>query len=525
MCARKKEKHDNVMLLSMSSLPNPKYNTYTIKEGDVDLYFKSITQMEPHTKYVLYKLATMNETLDRVVILESDKARTDMPEGWGGETATTVYKKRIEAYRDGLEEDTIVPGKEDTRPDLSETALPLIDNHSIYMGSKKPEIIPINLEDPVYYWHAVNAIRHGSSETVTIKSHKTIHLYMDMQGGDRNTISQMNAIVELLGRQGVRVMGRYANDFARDKVVHTIRDASAEYRTYDIISAMDAFSRYGWGDSLKEYFKDKTEKDSKEERLIGFIDNASSAISKCDPDGFDNAIDEIGKLGEEFRNPGVITEMDVVYRDIEEDYRVLYEAKYRYVEQIRWCLDKKFLQQALTIFEAKMPHEFVYSGMIYYLKEDASEQERRDFLSKCADIYDRLDAKDHYRMKDLTHYLIKDYCVDRNQAGSNWFQDPENLLHFGVDSNNRKWMLNLVEGYRELCGLRNNMNHAGARKHREDGFFSYMHETHKNDHIWKAKNNKDKNYEKLIRNYLNNWVDLAESEELSGLRGRTLDLS
>ena len=93
-----------------------------------------------------------------------------------------------------------------------------------------------------------------------------------------------------------------------------------------------------------------------------------------------------------------------------------------------------------------------------------------------------------------------------------------------MDSNNRKWMLNLVEGYRELCGLRNNMNHAGARKHREDGFFSYMHETHKNDHIWKAKNNKDKNYEKLIRNYLNNWVDLAESEELSGLRGRTLDL-
>ena len=76
MCARKKDKHDNVILISMSILPAaPKYNTYQIKGKGVDLYFKSITQMEPHTKYVLYKLASVNETLDRIVILESKQAR------------------------------------------------------------------------------------------------------------------------------------------------------------------------------------------------------------------------------------------------------------------------------------------------------------------------------------------------------------------------------------------------------------------------------------------------------------------
>lgn len=524
MCARKKNKHDNVILISMSTLPRaPKYNTYTIKENGVNLYFKSITQMEPHTKYVLYKLASVSETLDRIVILESKEAREIRPNGWGGDTATTVFKKRIEAYRNGSEADVVKPGEEDPLPLLVENPLPAASDRSLYADNSKPEIITVDLNDPVYFWHAVNAIRNGSLESA---SRRTIHLYMDMQGGDRNTISQMNAIVALLGRQGVTVMGRYANDFVFTKDLHTIRDASAEYRTYDLISAMDSFSRYGWGDSLKEFFEGRTKKDSKEEKLIDFIDKASTAISRCNPDSFDEAIDEIGKLDEDFKQPDVITEMDVVYMDIEEDYRALYKAEYRYVEQILWCLNKKFLQQALTIFEAKMPHEFVYSGMIYYLKDDASEQERKDFLMKCERIYEGLEEKDHYRMKDLTHYLIKDYCVDLScKDNKNWFQDPENLLHFGVDSRHENQMLNLIKDYRDLCSLRNRMNHAGAGKHAEGGFFSYMHEKHHDDYNWKDRNNRTTDYENRIRNYLNRWLSVANSKELSEIRGKTLDLS
>lgn len=524
MCARKKDKHDNVILISMSILPAaPKYNTYQIKGKGVDLYFKSITQMEPHTKYVLYKLASVNETLDRIVILESKQARELRPKVWGGDTATTVFKKRIEAYLDGSEADVVKPDLEDSQPTLVESELPSAGDCNLYTDNSKPEIITVDLNDPVYFWHAVNAIRNGSRETA---SGRTIHLYMDMQGGDRNTISQMNAIVELLGRQGVTVMGRYANDFAYNKTLHTIRDASAEYRTYDLISAMDAFSRYGWGDSLKEFFEGKTRSGSREERLIDFIDKASTAISRCDPDGFDEAIDEIGKLGEEFRQPDAISEMDVVYRDIEEDYSTLYKAEFRYVEQILWCLNKKFLQQALTIFEAKMPHEFVYSGMIYYLKDDATEQERKDFLIKCESIYEGLEGKDHYRMKDLTHYLIKDYCVDLScKNDNNWFQDPENLLHFGVNSKRKNQMLNLIKDYRSIGGLRNKMNHAGAGRHAEGGFFSYMHKKHRDDYNWMERSNRATDYEKRIRDYLQRWLNLANSKDLAEIRGKTLDLS
>ena len=101
----KLEKNENVMLLVMSSLPKtPIVNTYQIEEDGKTSYFKSISQMEPHTKYVLYKLAESGEILHRIVILESKKARTEKPDNWGGETATGLYKKRLINYFGGSEE-------------------------------------------------------------------------------------------------------------------------------------------------------------------------------------------------------------------------------------------------------------------------------------------------------------------------------------------------------------------------------------------------------------------------------------
>src|SRR5699024_5626739 len=100
----------------------------------------------------------------------------------------------------------------------------------------------------------------------------------------------------------------------------------------------------------------------------------------CNADGFDKAVRRIesleseficieAKTGREQSQEENVSEMDVVYQDIYEDYKRLFKPEYRYVEQIRWCLDKQFLQQALTILEAKMPYEFIHSGLLYYLKK------------------------------------------------------------------------------------------------------------------------------------------------------------
>ena len=507
MNRRKKETddHENVMLLAMSTLPRvPKINTYQIKDENGErLYFKSISQMEPHTKYVLYKLAVRKERLDRIVILESAKAHSEIPQNWGDETATTLFLKRLHNYLGGSESiDVLV---QDTMEELEETAVDSEIYHNYF-----PDICRIDLESPVYFWYAVQAIRGNGAP---------VHLYMDMQGGDRNAVSQMNAIAELLVRQKVTIMGRFANDFEpkRQPPLHTIRDASREYRTYDLISAMDIFSRYGWGDKLQQYFQGNYPYDSRESRLVKAIKEASMAISRCNADGFDKAVRRIESLKSEFIHTGTeagrdqseeenVSEMDVVYQDIYEDYERLFDPEYRYVEQIRWCLDKQFLQQALTILEAKMPYEFVHSGLLYYLKKDGDKEK---FFETCEKMYFELDDRNHYLMKDLNHYLIKYYCKEYCKESKSYiFVDPYNLLSFGLGEKRKKEVYILLNKYRSLCGLRNQINHAAVGEHDPNGFFCHMKRKYEKDANWKKQKNAQ--YEKKIRDFLNQWEQLAK---------------
>ena len=510
----------------MSTLPpQPQFNTYRIKEGSSEWIFKGISQMEAHTKYVICKLAASGMVLNRIVILESEKARTQKPANWEGETATSFFKKRMTGFFDGS---VVNPFKiNDPLESLVETTLRNIGKLRNIDTDVLPEIITIDLEDSVYFWKAVNAILGKTDAPFSDKaSDVKVNLYMDMQGGDRNTISQMNAIVELLSKQGVTVQGRYANDFIPNRIppLHTIREASEEYRTYDLISAMDAFTRYGWGDSLDEFFQGRVRDNSKESKLIKAIKQASSAISKCNADGFDDAVRKIEKLKSEFKGSEKVTQMDVVFQDIQDDYAPLFGAVHRYVSQIRWCLDKKFMQQALTIFEAKMPYEFILSGLLYYKTSDATKKDRDNFLKKCEQLYQDLPGKEHYRMKDLNHYLIKDYCNGYDSSSNkSYFKDPEHLLHFGLGNGRKDEVIALLNKYRNLCGLRNQMNHAITGNHNKNGFYEYMKSRHPYDKTWK--DSKGADYEQQIRNYLDEWETLADDSGLSALRGRILDLS
>lgn len=514
----RKTKHENVMLLAMSTLPQvPKVNTYQFNEGEDTVYFKSFSQMEPHTKYVLYMLASKGEKLNRIVILESNKVRTEHLNQWGNETATTLFEKRIRNYLGVSESVNIF--LEDQLENYQETLVDL----KLYQDYF-PEIYKINLENPVYFWYAVQAIRGDG---------KPVHLYMDMQGGDRNAVSQMNAIAELLVRQKVSIKGRYANNFEpkQKEPLYTIRETGKEYRTYDLISAMDIFSRYGWGDKLQQYFQNNYQNNSKERILIEAIKDASTAISSCNPDGFDKAVRKIEMIQKEKEEkeissaagtsePETISEMDVVYQDIYQNYKPLLNQKYRYVAQIRWCLEKRFIQQALTIFEAKMPYEFIHSGLLYYLKKG---QDRKKFLEICENMYQNLEHKDRYLMKDLNHYLIKDYCKKYSKEKYKFiFIDPLNLFSFGLGDARKNEVYILLNKYRSLCSLRNQMNHATAREHNPNGFFCYMKKRYNEDSIWKEQENI--NYEKRIRNFLNEWEKLA-NQVPDDVRNQVEDMS
>ena len=491
------ESYDNVMLLTMSTLPSkPAMNTYKAVEGDREFIYKGISQLEPHTKHVITKLKESGERLNRIVILaspETRKTKEKYLETWHGETAISFFQQRIWEFLGA--ENHLDWSVEDSLEDKAEEVIP-----EDFYKDCLPEFVIVEMEDELFFWEAVQKILGNDRG-------RAIRLYMDMQGGDRNAVSQMNAIVTLLERQKVRICGRYANDYEPAKKLHNIREASAEYKTYELITAMEIFTAYGWGDKLENYFGKKRGA-SKETKLLKAISQASSAISMCNVDNFDNAVRKIADLREAFETSTEITQLSVVYENIKEEYEPLFDAKYRYVEQIRWCVKKNFIQQALTILEAKMPYEFVHSGLVYYFEKG---QDKNRFFAQCEEVYRKLQSgKNGYKMKDLNHYFVKYYKnTEKNIVKKYGLRDSEEIEK-------------CLENYKDICTMRNQINHASSSQPNEGGFFLFMKKKYSSDKNWRI--SPGRNYKKEILDFLKKWEELAEQVPQS-VRDKVIDLS
>lgn len=151
-------------------------------------------------------------------------------------------------------------------------------------------------EDNIIICHIQEGNESSLQEIVAaIRGNKNpdeIRLFIDMQGGNRWIISEMDAVVSLLTDKpilykaemrknvptrttDVKICGRYAVDFKRNNISSEIKDATGNYNTYTLVSAMTEFKRYGSGLSLVEYFKSR---DEKAKELAEIIDRASFAI-------------------------------------------------------------------------------------------------------------------------------------------------------------------------------------------------------------------------------------------------------
>lgn len=498
---RKIDLQENVLLLSMSTLyREPDVNTYHIKEDDKNWYFKGISQLEAHTKYVISKLKSMDKQLHRIVILESKETFTEKPEKWYGETAVSFYKKRINEFigveRGLLIECATLLEKEDEHKDLKETSVKY---------NKEILFCDIDISVDTYFWEAVESIRS--------KRDHEVNLYIDMQGGDRNTIAEMNAIVELLKEQNVNICGRYANDFAPGKKLHTIREVSKEYRTYDLITAMDVFKKYGWGKELVEYFKNE-ESTSRNKRLVDAIQKASAAISLCDVDRFDDAIQTIASLESEFTtNSQTRTQLDVVYEDIRRDYKPLINAEYRYIAQIEWCLEKNFIQQAITIFEAKMPYEYVNSGLIYYMTKEELKTKKDEFYNDCLNEYNTL-GNTKFKMLDLNHYIVKTDLRGKKL---------DKYKRIGMtNKRDRQKVIQSIIKYKDICNKRNSVNHVGSSKMSANGVAQHLKSNDPNNQCWKTV--ELDNITQEIRGFLYDWKKIADRVP-KNVKEKVVDLS
>lgn len=453
----------NIIFFSISTLPrvnkddDPSRNTYFSEEGGTVRYYKGISQLTPGTKHYLSVLADEKKHVDEVIIIASKEARNPIAE-YGGKSAVEIYEEEITAY--------IKHGKTEFDFSVNERGQKDETPYSgDYYNDGSPMLFKVICQEKDdYIWEIVNGLRDHLNNS-------SISLYLDMQGGNRNDLFSINAILELIrateisGGHTIDVAGRIATEYTPGNDMSRIVKVDDQYRTYDLLTAYQVFIRYGWGNDLANYFQNTEDED-----IAIAIRDVSDAIKFCDVDKFDNGLRKLGTMiGTHKRRND--SQLDYVIDEISKDFGKLLtdEKNMRYVHQIRWCLRKNFIQQAVTILEAKMPTEYVCNGIkSYCIDERKSEEVLLKFREMFEILRTRDNGRDKYKMKDINHYWIKDYGRDCRHNGIGF----ESMIKPIFKANREKTKENL-RTYSDICSnIRNRMNHAASTS--SPGIFNSM---------------------------------------------------
>lgn len=443
----------NVLIISMSTLKkNSKKNFYYVKDGEViESFYSGRYSMEPGTKHILNKLSKDNKKMNKIIMLITPEAKNtnNKPEN---ENAIEYYKEEIkrfvkegDVYSDLTEVDDFetklsVEYTSDEVDNLFEE-IELSDSNKLSYEAV-PEIVEKVLKES----------ENGDYE---------VRLFLDMQGGSRVSTFIVNAAVHMLQDDKIKLDSTYATLYNQDNKAHQLRDESLSNHVLDMVSGMDEFLNYGRAKKFKEYFayyKEKYKKGNKlaEEPIVKTICSISDAISICDIEGFYKGVDQLKVEIDKYYDE-VPDAKDAIFQafiqKIEKTYVGIWEKDRRAIDVMKWCLNKEWYQQALTVCEAKIPEQMIKEKVVYY---------DETFLTKFYNYY-LLNKGQLKHVKDSSIFVFKNYLYEFNgktRAKGSWkdlIEADELLSEYKGDEK----LYQVLLQYTKLAGLRNQINHVG----------------------------------------------------------------
>ena len=222
-----------------------------------------------------------------------------------------------------------------------------------------------------------NLIYKVIEEIRTLKKHyRNLNIHVDTHGGFRTSQEILNSALSLLQMEGIPIDPEniHAVDFIsqesikKNKEIPTTFFTSAK-DTFDImnfVSGIHECINYGQIKSL--HMLQNT--NPAEQEVQEHMQNIAEGIQLCDVDKFEKGLQSLSqalpKLNANenaIENAGYLTLFQGLIRDSYGD-RLLDNQHRRVVDEIKWCTEKGFIQQALTLLESKMPREILKNELL-----------------------------------------------------------------------------------------------------------------------------------------------------------------
>ena len=364
------DKHYNVLLLALSTFGknvNPNEFKY-IDENGVEADVTGRYQLDPVPKMlhnILYQ--KKHGTLDKIIMLCTSKTLEKIKEIPIG-TEKICNISPIDYFKDQV--------RDYMRPDT--------DDEELFQA------IEVDLTSP---YHGIQSVITTLRTLKTTHEDQTLNLYLDTHGGLRGIQRIMEATVSLLKSEDIDIKDAFAVEKGKESEPSRIISETENMKIYDFVSGVNEFFSCGRADTLMKYKENleqtheaKKESSSKniftkeENQLITAISDVATGIQWCSIPAFDQGIKDLQKIfpetsestakntsteSSDTKNIDKGSYLDIYRTNIQKDYSTLLKKNHTVLDEIEWCINKGFYQQALTLIESKISGLLVYDLKLF----------------------------------------------------------------------------------------------------------------------------------------------------------------
>ncbi|WP_024861861.1 TM1812 family CRISPR-associated protein [Ruminococcus flavefaciens] len=298
----------NIIITNISALPQkePQINSYT---SDIGEFTGKYTNEAP-IKYLMSYLNNKREKADIIIAVRTAEANS----------AYTLFEEAVRAYADEI-------------------------------SSSRPEMIPIDTSETELEKTIDAIISHVNENDKVL---------IDTTGGFRNSSYLLMAVVRFLEYAGIGLTKAIYAKFHDERKIIDITDT---YRMFDLINAVNTFSIMGNSRELESYFANQDNEVVKQ--TIAAMNSFSDEISLCRTSKLDTVLKTLNDRLNELSELHTDSKDVILLKSLSEKIRNKFGCnnKIEYPDVVKWCLDNRLIQQAVTIYVEKMP-EYLFSTKV-----------------------------------------------------------------------------------------------------------------------------------------------------------------
>lgn len=304
-----------------------------------------------------------------------------------------------------------------------------------------------------------------------------IRLFIDLQGFDFNeafSLYNMISIYSESANNKVELAGIIQTSYDPNVPVNPIKNEWQRYEIQKLLAGINTFLYYGKSSDICKYWSTRPHKTPSLNTLIEGIKYVDEGVTFCNIPIIRYGISIIREsLKEEVSSKD--TAYIVMKSLIEKDYGDLLKDETASIPALlKWTVDKKMFQQALSIIESHIPEDLVDRGIFYYAKNSSDLENVKKELNVS---YWNESYKCRYAFNDADHYMLKSYgrnFINNRQGKSLIERDMaalcvrrihgagDGILPAYSDLHDDNSLLELLTAYFHIGNLRNQVCHAIA---------------------------------------------------------------